>query len=382
MRRGRSGSHERTHEIITIVLITLDATPLLGPRTGIGRYVEHLLAELPGAIARRQVDVEVRATTWTARGGRLAHLPAGVAQVGPRVPARLLRECWRRTDFPPIERLVGPTDVFHGTNFVSPPTRRAREVVTIHDLTYAVHAQTVSSASLLYRELVPRALARGAHVVTPTEVVAAAVRSHYSLSHDRVTAVPLGVDSSWFDASPPDDRWTATRHLPADYFVFVGSLDPRKNLRTLLDAHARLRAADADAPDLVLAGPAGREGALAAGPGVHVTGWLDDADLTRLVAGARALVLPSIDEGFGLPVLEALAAGRPVVVSDIAVLREVAGPHAITAPYNDPVALADALRRAWTAPDDDDARDSRRAWARRFTWSACADRTLDVYLAS
>lgn len=382
MRRGHSRVHEQTHEIITLVLITLDATPLLGPRTGIGRYVEHLLAELPGAIARRQVDAHIRATTWTARGARLANLPAGVVQVGPRVPARLLRECWRRSDFPSIERLVGPTDVFHGTNFVSPPSRGAREVVTIHDLTYAVHAETVSRASLMYRELVPRALARGAHVVTPTEVVAAAVRSHYSLAHDRVTAIPLGVDSAWFDASPPDHRWTTARQLPADYFVFVGSLDPRKNLPTLLDAHARLRATSAHAPDLVLAGPAGRAGTLAAGPGVHLTGWLDDGDLTRLVAGCRALVLPSIDEGFGLPVLEALAAGRPVVVSDIAVLREVAGPHAITAPHDDPDALADALRRAWTTPDDDDARDARRAWARRFTWSACADRTLDVYLAA
>jgi glycosyltransferase involved in cell wall biosynthesis len=369
----------RLHETITLVLITLDATPLLGPRTGIGRYVEHLLGELPGAIARRQVDIQVRATTWTARGARLADLPAGVIQVGPRVPARLLRECWRRTDFPSIERLVGPTDVFHGTNFVSPPTSGAREVLTIHDLTYVVHAQTVSSASLLYRELVPRALARGAHVVTPTEVVAAAVRSHYSLAYDRVTAIPHGVDSSWFDAQLPDHRW---RDLPPDYFVFVGSLDPRKNLPTLLEAHARLRATDPDAPDLVLAGPAGREEELATRAGVHLTGWLDDVDLTTLVAGSRALVLPSIDEGFGLPVLEALAAGRPVVVSDIPVLREVAGPHAITAAYDDPEALADALQRACTVPDDDSARNVRRAWARQFTWSGCADRTLDVYLGA
>ncbi|NMM30101.1 MAG: glycosyltransferase family 4 protein, partial [Cellulomonas sp.] len=322
------------------MLITLDATPLLGPRTGIGRYVEHLLAELPGAIERRQVDAHVRATTWTARGARLANLPAGVVQVGPRVPARLLRECWRRADFPSIERLVGPTDVFHGTNFVSPPTRAAREVVTIHDLTYEMHAHTVSAASLLYKELVPRALDRGAHVVTPSEVVAAAVRSHYALADERVTAIPLGVDSSWFDARLPDHRWTAARGLPEDYFLFVGSLDPRKNLPTLLEAHARLRATNADCPGLVLAGPAGREAALGARPGVHLTGWLDHADLTTLVAGSRALVLPSIDEGFGLPVLEALAAGRPVVVSDIAVLREVAGPHAITAPHDDPDALA------------------------------------------
>jgi len=364
------------------VLITLDATPLLGPRTGIGRYVEHLVAELPGATARRQVDVRVRVTTWTARGARLNDLPAGVAQVGPRVPARLLRACWRRADFPRIERLVGRTDVFHGTNFVSPPTRAAREVVTIHDLTYEVHAQTVSSASLLYRELVPRALARGAHVVAPTEVVAAAVRSHYSLPDERVTAIPLGVDASWFDASPPEARWTSGRGLPADYFVFVGSLDPRKNLPVLLEAHDRLRAMDADAPDLVLAGPAGREGALASRAGVHLTGWLDDADLRSLVAGSRALVLPSIDEGFGLPVLEALATGRPVVVSDIAVLREVAGPHAVAAAHDDPDALADALRRASASLDDDAARESRRAWARQFTWARCADRTLDVYLAT
>lgn len=361
------------------MVITLDATPLLGPRTGIGRYVEHLLRELPGAIARRQVDAQVRATTWTARGARLAGLPSGVIQVGPRVPARLLRECWRRTDFPSIESLVGPTDIFHGTNFVSPPTRGAREVLTIHDLTYVLHAETVSSASLLYRELVPRALARGAHVVTPTEVVAAAVRSHYSLAHDRVTAIPHGVDSVWFDAQPPVQGWHG---LPPDYFVFVGSLDPRKNLPTLLEAHARLRATNPDAPELVLAGPAGREDTLAARAGVHLTGWLDDNDLTTLVAGSRALVLPSIDEGFGLPVLEALATGRPVVVSDIPVLREVAGPHAIAAPYDDPEALADALLRAWTAPDDDDARNGRRAWARQFTWSSCADRTLDVYLGA
>lgn len=368
---GRSSTGR---EIITPVLITLDATPLLGPRTGIGRYVEHLLAELPAAIARRDADVHVQATTWTARGARLAELPAGVVQVGPRVPARILRECWRRSDFPPIERLVGPTDVFHGTNFVSPPTRAAREVVTIHDLTYAVHAQTVSSASLLYRELVPRALARGAHVITPTEVVAAAVRDHYSLAPERVTAVHLGVGATWFEASPPE--------LPPDYFVFVGSIDPRKNLPVLLEAHARLRAAFPDAPDLVLAGPAGREASLRATPGVRMTGWLDDPDLVRLVAGCRALVLPSIDEGFGLPVLEALAAGRPVVVSDIPVLREVAGPHALAAAHDEPDELADALRRAWTTPDDDSARAARRAWAQQFTWAACADRTLDVYLTA
>ncbi|WP_211374101.1 glycosyltransferase family 1 protein [Cellulomonas fimi] len=362
--------------------ITLDATPLLGPRTGVGRYVQHLVDELPAAIARRGLDAEVRATTWTARGARLTGLPAGITQAGPRVPARLLRELWRRTSLPPIEALVGRTDVFHGTNFTSPPTRRAREVVTVHDLTYVEHAGTVSRASLLYRELVPRALDRGALVVTPSETVATAVRAHYALPADRVRATPLGVDRGWFDATPPDPAWLDVRGLPREYVVFVGSLDPRKNLPTLLAAHARALAADAGVPALVLAGPAGREHSLTAQDGVHVTGWLEDDELRSLVAGSRALALPSLDEGFGLPVLEALACGRPVVVSDIPALREVAGPLAHAAPPSDPDALAGALLAALSAPDDDAARALRRDRAREFTWSRFADRTLDAYLAA
>lgn len=367
---------------MTCVRITLDGTPLLGRRTGIGRYVEHLVAALPAAVERRGLASRLDVTTWTARGGRVPDLPAGVRQVGPRVPARLLRAAWARTDHPRIETLTGPSDVFHGTNFVSPPTRRAREVVTVHDLTYERHAATVSPASLAYRELVPRALRRGAHVVTPSEAVATAVREHYALPERQVTATPLGVDDAWFAAAPATPSALAARGLPGEFLLFVGSLDPRKNLSTLLDAHARARALDPDLPDLVLAGPAGREPALGGRPGVHLTGWLDDAALRALVAASAALVLPSLDEGFGLPVLEALACGRPVVVSRVPALLEVGGAVVVDAPALDADGLADALRRVLTAPDDADARAARRTHARRFTWAACADRTLDVYLAS
>jgi len=363
------------------VRITLDGTPLLGTRTGIGRYVEHLVAELPAALERRGATAQVRVSTWTARGGRVPGLPAGVTQVGPRVPARLLREAWRRWDVPPVEALVGATDVFHGTNFTSPPSRRAREVLTVHDLTYETHAATVAPASLAYRTLVPRALDRGAHVVTPSATVAAAVRERYDLPADRVTPTPLGVDAGWAQASPAAPAWLAGRGLPGEYLVFVGSLDPRKNLARLVEAHARLRAEQPGVPDLVLAGPAGRADA-APHPGVHRTGFLRDAELQALVAGARALVLPSLEEGFGLPALEALAAGRPVAAADIPALREVAGPHAAFADPDDTDALAGALAAALTAPDDAAARASRRGWAARFSWAACADATADVYLAA
>lgn len=376
------GRQTAARAIIVVVRITLDGTPLLGRRTGIGRYVENLVAELPGAAERRGLQMRTDVTTWTARGGRVTGLPSGVAQVGPRVPARLVRALWTRGEHPRIESLVGATSVFHGTNFVSPPTRRAREVVTVHDLTYVLHTDTVSAASLEYRTLVPRALRRGAHVVTPSETVASAVRDHYALPADRVSVTPLGVEDVWFDAVPASPGALAARGLPSEYLLFVGSLDPRKNLHALLDAHARARAADSSVPALVLAGPAGRETSLASRPGVHVTGWLDDPQLREVVAGCTALVLPSRDEGFGLPVLEAFACGRPVVVSRIAALLEVSGGLAVDAPADDTDALAEALVHVLELPDDEDARTRRRTRARSFSWRACADRTLDVYLGA
>lgn len=358
--------------------VTLDGTPLLGERTGIGRYVQELVAALPAAAAEHRPDAEFRVTTWSARRHRVPDLPAGVRQVGPRVPARLLREAWLRSEHPTAELLGARGDVVHGTNFVVPPTRRARAVVTVHDLTY-LDRRTVAPTDAAYAELVPRALRRGAHVVTPTAAVAAAVRDQYSLADDRVDVTPLGVDEPWFAAEPADAAWRAGRGVPDDYLLYVGSAAARKNVGTLVAAHRALTGGGRGGPALVLAGPAGAAPRPDAHPGVVAAGWLADDELRRLVAGARALVLPSSDEGFGLPVLEALAAGRPVVASTIPALTEVAGPHGFLAPAGDADALAGAIAAALAAPDGPDDRDARRSWARRWTWRGCAEATLAVY---
>lgn len=360
--------------------IVMDATPLLGHRTGVGRYAHHLLTELPAALGRADLAPSVDVTTWTARGGGLTHLPEGVRQVGPPLPARVLRAAWSRIDHPRIEALVGACDVFHGTNFVTPPTRRAREVVMVHDLTYELHQRTVSADSLAYRDLVPRALGRGAHVVTPSWTVAEAVQDFYSLEPARVTATPLGIEDAWFTTASPTPDELRTMGLPESYLLFVGSVDPRKNLPRLLAAHAALRAQSPDVPALVLAGPAGREQGLDPHAHVHRTGWLDDATLRRVVAGSRALVLPSLDEGFGLPALEALACGRPVVVSDIASLREVTADLGVRCRPDDVDDIAAAIAAVLVAPDGPADRARRMAHARRWTWAACADATVGVYL--
>lgn len=359
--------------------ITLDGTPLLGRRTGIGTYVQRLVEALPGACARAGDDGQVRVMTWSLREHRVPHLPDGVRQVGPRVPARVLREAWQRWDVPPVELLVGRTDVVHGTNFVSPPTLRAREVVTVHDLAYVHLPGTVSPDVERYRTLVPRALARGAIAVVPSSATRDAVVDHYGLADDHVVVTPLGVDPSWFDALPVETRVRRGLGLPDDYLLFVGSLDPRKNLPALLAAHRRARTADPATPALVLAGPAGRDEHVVEQPGVVRTGWLDDTTLRALVAGARALVLPSLDEGFGLPVVEALAAGRPVLAGDVPALREVGGTVTTYAVPTDDDALVDGLDRVLAVDDGPDERAARRAWAATFTWARTADATLDAY---
>lgn len=357
--------------------IALDGTPLIGRRTGVGRYTERLVSHLPEALARRGWSADLNVTVWSARSRDVGQLPVGVGQIGPPMPARLLRACWTRSRWPTAEMLLGPLDVMHGTNFVVPPTSRAAAVVTIHDLTYELHPDTVTRDVLQYSTLVRRALQRGAFALVPASATGDAVAAHYGLSRDRVLVTPLGVDDSWATAPAPGPGWLDDRGLPHEYLLFVGSLDPRKNLHRLVDAHQQLRAADRSTPPLVLAGPAGRTSV--SRDGLHTTGWLADEDLRTLVRGARALVLPSLDEGFGLPVLEALAAGRPVVISDLPVLHEISGGLAISADPLDVDALASALAAVLSAPDDAAARSARQAWAGRFTWAATADATVEAY---
>lgn len=349
---------------------TLDATPLLGTRTGVGRYVDRLVHALA-----QDPDLDVTLTAFTVRGA------AGLAEPGVRVrhrpaPARALQALWSRVPFPPVELLAGRCDVFHATNFVLPPSLRAAGVVTVHDLTFARHPDTVTPTVLRYQRLVPRSVRRAALVLCPAEATADDVAEHYGLSRARVVATPLGVDPSWAAPTAPD------RHrlrLPDRYLLFVGTREPRKQLPVLLAAHAAARAQDADVPELVLAGPAGWGAEQELPAGVRLAGWLSDDDLRAVVGAATALVLPSRYEGFGLPLLEALAAGTAVVASDLPVHREVTGGHADLVPVGDVDALADALLRASRATDDPAAVDARRAWAATWTWERCARRTADAY---
>jgi glycosyltransferase involved in cell wall biosynthesis len=371
------------------MLVGLDATPLLGQRTGIGRYVGGLLPELVRPVTdadRAPVDVVATAFSLRGRGDLAALLPAGVRDRSRPAPARLLQEIWSRQDWPTVTALIGRVDVFHGTNFVLPPPGRARGVVTVHDLAFLRSPATVSSTSQRLRELVPRALSRAAVVCTPSQAVADEITDAFGLPADRLQVTPLGVDEHWAATPTPDPAWLADHGLPPRYVLFVGTIEPRKMLPTLVEAKRLLAGTPAGEVPLVLLGPAGWGpqldlSGLGAGQ-VVTTGWRSDDEVRRIVAGAAVLAFPSAAEGFGLPPLEAFATGVPVVASDLPVTREVLGDdpdRATLVPPGDAGTLAAALADRLTRPDPAGAAASRKAWAARYTWAATADATVRAY---
>jgi glycosyltransferase involved in cell wall biosynthesis len=362
------------------VRVVLDATPLFGVQTGVGRYTSRLLTELAGG----PLEMSATAFTWRSLERLPSLLPPGVRPAARRMPARLLRAAWARTEQPPVEILTGPVDVMHATNFVLPPMRRAKGVLTVHDMAYLRMPETVSVASTRYRELVPKGLRRAAAVVTPSQAVADELVDAYHLNPSLVTATPLGVDPDWFTVPRPTPEWLAARGLPERYLLFVGTAEPRKNLPGLLAAYQLLRDSDPDAPALALAGPPGWGPVLdVAGmprDAVIPLGFIHDSVLRPVVAGATALCLPSLYEGFGLPVLEAMAAGTPVVASDIPTTREVAGETAggcvrMVDPA-DNEALAQALVDVAASPPEAEPGRKRAA---TFTWRQTAERTRAIY---
>lgn len=348
--------------------VLLDGTPLLGARTGIGRYTGALAEELAS-----MSEVDTRVVAFTLRGWRKLRkvLPHGTRSRGMPVSARLLRQCWLRAPFPPIELFAGFTDVVHGTNFVLPPALRAAGVLTIHDLAFLDSPSDLPPSDEQLPALVASSAARADIVCTPTQAVADVVVDKFGLAEDKIMVTPLGIDLAWFTARPPSETMRRRIGLPKEYLLFVGAAGPRKALDWLLKAHENTP----DLPPLVLAGP----GHIGVGDTVKSVGYLSDVDLRSVVAGASALVLPSRDEGFGLPVLEALACDVPVVCSDLPALREVAGGHASLVPFGDVEAMGATLTEALAATADNPTLTARRTYAAGFTWRRTAELTVEAY---
>ena len=356
----------------------IDYRPALRERTGIGEYTHELVRALAGGIAPSDLDISVFSSSWK---DRLDIREAGferVHQVDRRWPVRTLNAAWHRLEWPSVEVLTGEDfDVVQSMTPLLVPTRRAAQVITIADLSFLTDPSwTRAEVRRDYPALVHSHARRADAVVVMSRYVAGEVERVLKIDSERITVVEPGAPA-----------WTPRPAPPAHgYVLFVGTLEPRKNVGVLLDAFERL--AMRTRVELVMAGkstPAAaswlertRKPPLAGR--VRHLGYIDAAQRRGLYEGASVLVLPSFDEGFGLPVLEAMTLGVPVVVSNRGSLPEVVGDAGAMVEPDDPQVLADAIERVLR----DDAYAAAcvskgRARSREYRWDRAAERTYAVY---
>jgi glycosyltransferase involved in cell wall biosynthesis len=351
--------------------VGFDVGPLQGRRTGIG----HAVAALADALAERP-DVELLPYLLSARAR-----PDATTRRLP-LPAALAHRLWGRIDHPRVDRWLGGPELIHGTNYVVPPSRLPR-LVSVYDCWFLLHPDQAHPAVVRAGAVLERALATGAVVHCSSAATAAAIGRLFPGIESHT--VHLGA----LALPPPADRCPIPELDGPEFVVSVATLERRKNLPRLVSAFGLL-AAERPELRLVLAGGDGDDRAAIdraidqlhphAGSRVLLTGFVDDGTRSWLVHHARVVAYPSLDEGFGFPLLDAMHARVPIVASSAGSIPELTGDAALLVPAADHVAFAEALRQAL----DDDALRARMvaagtAQVQQFTWQHTAEGMAALY---
>jgi glycosyltransferase involved in cell wall biosynthesis len=358
-----------------VVRILVDYRPALRERTGVGEYIHQLVrayTTLSGG------EVLLFTSSLKDRPAPTVSEQTGGRVVDWRIPVHILNYLWHRLEWPPVEMLAGTVAVAHSAHPLLMPARNAAQIVTIHDLFFLSRSDdTAAEIRRDYARLAASHAQRAHAVITSTQYGKSQIVERLGIAEDRIYVCPPGAPT-WktlgHQASPPANGCV----------LFIGTLAPRKNVGVLLDAYEQLLERYPQLPPLVLAGRATPAAAnwLArinraplAGRVTHV-GYVSDTERENLYRSARVLVMPSLDEGFGLPVLEAMSAGVPVIVSSVGSLPEVVQDAGAQVDPADAGALANAIERVMF--DDTWALNAAQhglARARTFTWAESA-RTL------
>lgn len=367
----------------------VDYRPALRTRTGVGEYVHELARAL---VATGDAARDPLFLFSSSSADRLApDVVPGATVIDRRWPVRLLNYAWHQWEWPPIEALAGlPIDVAQSLHPLLMPTRTAAQVVTIHDLDFLEHPERGSGEIRRdYGALARSHAERADRIITVSRFTASEITRQFGVAADRITI-----------ASPGAPAWDARGAEPSDgYVLFLGTLEPRKNLGVLLDAYASLAAEvsgsrglsgfrGSEIPKLVIAGrPApGSEGWVARASAaplrdhVELRGYVAPEDRRALIAGAKVLVMPSLMEGFGIPVVEAMTLGVPVIASNRGSLPEVLGGAGEIFEAADPAALAASLSRVLASSDmRNRMTDAGRHRARHYTWADTARHTREAW---
>lgn len=377
--------------------VFFDGTPFLLEKTGIGHYTQQLISHL----LQQDADLEVGLLAISLRRGRqlrrVAPALPGITVRGYNLPANFLYYFWWcRTGMFPAESLVGAFDIYHATNYQAPALRRARLVSTVHDINFVRFPEMQSKGMRRFIRSLPQLLERSRAVLADSRFTADELRDVYRIADEKLHVVYPGLNPVFLEAPTPEEMETALRAycLQPPYLAYIGNLHPRKNLATLVEAYNLLRRRGLRHKLAVIGGGglgrlnsieyqklSRRVADLGLWEDVVFTGYVPDERLRSLLVQADMLVFPSIYEGFGLPPLEAMACGVPVITSRRASLPEVVGDAALL--LDDPLDAEEIADKVEKLLGDRSLRsrlvEKGREQARRFTWKKAAREVREIY---
>ncbi len=364
--------------------VVVDIQAALARRAGVGRYTKSLVEALaPGA---GRDELRLFCFDFMRRG--LPFCPPGARVRTVRwIPGRLVQQAWKRGLGPPYDVFSGPADVFHFPNFVCPPLRRGKVVITVHDVVFKRLPHTVEPRNLEYLNArMPDSLRRADAIIAVSHCTAEELVNFLGVAREKIAVIYVGVDDHL--KRPDVAAITAMRErlgLQRPYLLMVGTIEPRKNIPFLVDVFEALGDFDGD---LVLAGMKGWRAepiiqwmrrSLRA-PQIRWLEYVPEEHLAALYAGAELFVFPSLYEGFGFPPLEAMLCGTPVVSSRAGALSEILGDACVLADEFDVQLWADTIHRVL---NDSALRSSLvqkgLEHAARYRWARCADETWKLY---
>jgi glycosyltransferase involved in cell wall biosynthesis len=364
--------------------VCIDIQSAVTQRAGVGRYTRELVQHLGTAAPDDRFLL-----TYFDFKGRAA--PIDVPNATQRAirwcPGRLAQLAWKTLGWPPYDLMAGSADLYHFPNFIIPPLRDKKSVVTIHDVSFVPFPHFAEERNVRYlRAHMQETIKRADAIITVSEFSAREICSYLGAAEDRVFAVHHGISDTFARPSAEATAQVlANCKLDRPYLLTVGTIEPRKNLILMVEAFEQLTDFDGD---LVIAGGLGwkyepileRIRKSPRAKSIRCLGYADDAKLPALYAGASAFLLTSYYEGFGFPPVEAMACGTPVVSSTGGSLAEVLGDGAVLIDSYSAEEWADQINRVLTDSNFREALiDRGRLKAATYTWAEAASKTMDVY---